>query len=73
MKDASKEQFDEIISSFCDKMRRKIYQLVNSGKLTLSQDNNREEPGENVLDLGKGSFSAGCRKVSGISYFTGYA
>ena len=36
------------------------------GKLSLSRDNNREKTGKNVLDLGKGSFSAGCRKVSGI-------
>ena len=34
-------------------------------KLSLSEDN-RENAGQNVLDLGKGSFSAGCRKVSGI-------
>ena len=70
MEEASKQEFDEstvTFSSFCDKMKQKIHQLANMGKLSLSEDNNREKVGQNVqLDLGKGSFSAGCRKVSGI-------
>ena len=69
MKEASKQDYDEsavTYSSFCEKMKRKLHQLANVGKLSLSEDNNREKAGQNVLDLGKGSFSAGCRKVTGI-------
>ena len=50
--------------SFCKKMKTKLHKLKRMGKLSLSRGNRR---GQNVLDLRKGSFSAGCRKASGMS------
>ena len=48
--------------SFCMKMKHKLEKLERTGKLTLSDDIRREQ---NVLDLKKESFNAGCRKVTG--------
>ena len=45
-------------------MKVKLHKLKRMGKLSLSRGNRR---GQNVLDLRKGSFSAGCRKASGMS------
>ena len=54
-----------VTSSFCERMKQKLHQLAKMGKLSLSRGclkgKNKEE---NVLDLGKGYFSAGCRKAS---------
>ena len=48
---------------FCKKMKHKLHDLHKMGKLMLSHGSKR---GNDILDLTKGSFSSGCRKVSGI-------
>ena len=50
--------------AFCDKMKRKIVQLKRKEKLTYTKCAGSDSA-KNVLDLNKGSFSAGCRKVTG--------
>ena len=45
-------------------MKTKLHKLKRMGKLSLSRGN---RGGQNILDLGEGSFSGGCRKASGIS------
>ena len=54
------------MSSFCQKMKQRIRQLARQGKLSLSRvcSKRKEKGGKNVLDLGEGYFSAGCRKDS---------
>ena len=44
------------------KMKHKLEKLERTGKPTLSDDIRREQ---SVLDFKKGSFNAGCRKVTG--------
>ena len=48
----------------CKIMKQKLHQLA---KLSLFDDcsSGNEKVGKNVLNLGKGSFSAGCRNISG--------
>ena len=52
------------MSSYCQKFKQKIRQLAHQGKLSLSNGCSKRKGrlGQSVLDLGKGYFSAGCRK-----------
>ena len=52
-----------VTSSFCEKMKQKLHQLARMSKLSLSYGCLIEQ---NVLDLGRGFFSAGCRKATGV-------
>ena len=52
-------------SKFCEKLKRRLHHLARMKKVSLSDHKYSKVKGKKmwtILELGKGSFSAGCRK-----------
>lgn len=58
---ASQQNFRQ---NLCKKINNKLQKLAIMGKLSLSHSSRR---GNDVLNIGNGYFSAGCRKASGTT------
>ena len=56
----------DLSTSICTRLKKKINHLAKRGKLLLADDCSKKKE-KSILDLGKGSFSAGCRKTSGTA------